>query len=130
MMSRTLIRNLLASKLLYVAKVAGQVVDSHAAPILIALDVGEDRPPHRHLAGAMPARWLLLTRDDSFNSHQGKRSAVARGDAGQVGRLHFERLGHGAVTFSICAVTGSAIGFVQGGSLYGFDQRRLFRLLL
>jgi hypothetical protein len=54
---------------LYVAEVAGQIVDSHAAHILIPLDMGEDRPPHRHFAGAMSARWLLLTRDDSFNAH-------------------------------------------------------------
>jgi hypothetical protein len=54
---------------LYVAEVAGQIVDSHAAHILIPLDMGEDRPPHRHFAGSMSARWLLLTRDDSFNAH-------------------------------------------------------------
>src|ERR1700686_823388 len=115
---------------LYVAEIAGQVVDSYAAQILIPVDMGEDRPPHRHLAGAMSARWLLLTRDDSFNAHQRKRSAVARCDAGQVGRLHFEGLGHWTVTLRVGAMTGGAIGFGQGGPLYGIDQRRLFRSLL
>jgi hypothetical protein len=99
------------------------------AMILVPIDVREDWPPHRHLAGAMPARWQLLAGNNSFQARQRKRPAVARGDAGQVGRLYFERLGRWAVRLGVRAVTRGAICLVQFWAFYGMNQRRLFGLI-
>ena len=105
-----------------IPEIARQVIDSHATEILIPIYLRKDRPPNGHGPGPMAAQHRCFTGNDAIHLRQRKLPTVAGSNSGQVGRRDFEPDCHRAMALRIFTMAGSAINFIEFGSLHGDDQ--------
>ena len=104
-----------------------EILHSHAAQILIGLDLMKDRAPDRHLVGAVRG-WSLRTFEYVADAVAGKLPSGVLSEQSEVGHFGVESGGRRTVTLAVESVAGCAVGAENGMGIHAFDGR-VFLLL-
>ena len=107
--------------------VSDEILHTHAAKVLIGLDLMKDRTPDRHLVRAVRG-WSLRTFEYVADAVAGKLASGVLGEQGEVGHFGVESGGRRTVSLPVESVAGGAVGAENGMGIQAFDGR-VFLLL-